>query len=142
MINLLISLILKNYKHISHQTNTAVIALCAVAIIGILVMQSVPVEMQGFDYNTGLSLDTDAVYETHKGQYEPKKGKVYCKAPTVQIGGQDIKREPFYKDKYICSWMPGEYSELITTQCDFDFSSTTIIFLSARSPIILESPAA
>lgn len=88
-----------------------------IAIVAVLVFSGVFSGIVGLfanDYDTGLSLTTEAVFdELKKDNYDPNKGYVYIKG---------AGREVFVKDKYICSWQPGEYSQLITMRADFMYN--------------------
>jgi hypothetical protein len=69
------------------------------------------------DYDTGLPISTITTIDSIKKSGDnPSPNAVFIQQPTV-------KPEIFTHDKYICSWLPREYSQLITMRCDFDYTN-------------------
>ena len=93
-------------------------------VFGLLFISGIPYiyEQSINDYGTGLNIDTSTNYVENKRSYTPKKGAIITGEPVSNtVGGVVVDRELFIKNKYICSWMPDEYSELISLRGEFEF---------------------
>jgi hypothetical protein len=97
-----------------------VLLLTFLIVVAIVISSTDFITIQS-DYGTGLNIDTDTQYFPKTRTYDPHKGKLMVGEPLSTVGGAEIRREMLYKDKYVVSWMPGEYSELITLRTDFEY---------------------
>lgn len=71
-------------------------------------------ETQGYDYETGMNVDTDTfVNNIRKTNTDPFKNAIFTRS---------LDKEIFVKDKYITSFAPEQRSQLITMQCQFDYN--------------------
>lgn len=91
----------------------------AIILVGVLIVTGISYlilplsQLQDYDYETGLTIDTETdVKEIRKTNAEPYKNSKFT---------QTVDKEIFEEDKYIVSWLPEEFSQLITMQCQFDY---------------------
>jgi len=65
------------------------------------------------DYGTGLNINTS----TEINGIKKSSGEPFPRGTFTRDAGKEI----FVNDKNIVSWIPGEHSQLITMQCQFDY---------------------
>jgi len=98
------------------ETRKLIIIFGVLLIVGMLLISGIP-NFRLFgqdDYGTGLNINTSTQTSTltKAGDFD-KKGQEFLKSAGTEI---------FTHDKYIVSWLPKEFSQLITMRSDFQYN--------------------
>jgi hypothetical protein len=95
-----------------------IVLLGVIAVVAILLMTPWGgniLTLGGNDYGTGVPISTVTMVDTvNKGPTGEYKNQPFIQQPAT-------RPEIYTHDKYICSWLPKEYSQLITMRCNFDY---------------------